>query len=154
MCISKILRSDKMDTKPNLKQFYLESKEYKESLKKHDDAYFQKYIELIKKIHKKSVTFLDIGCGTGYSTKKISELSHIEFAVGSDISELFIENKYKNSNVTFVVGDIHDIATKTKLIELTNNTKFDVNGFCDVLEHLYDVDIVFQTCYELLKHNG
>ena len=141
------------NTKNNLKHFYLRSVDYKESLMKHDDAYFEKYIDLIKQISN-SDFFLDVGCGTGYSTKKISELSNIKFAVGSDISGLFIETEYENSNLVFVVGDIHDIETKTKLIELTNDTKFDAIGFCDVLEHLYDIDLVFQTCHELLKPDG
>lgn len=141
------------NTKNNLKHFYLRSVEYKESLMKHDDAYFEKYINLIKQISY-SDFFLDIGCGTGYSTKKISELSNIKFAIGSDISGLFIETEYENSNLAFVVGDIHDIETKAKLIELTNDTKFDAIGFCDVLEHLYDIDLVFQTCHKLLKPNG
>lgn len=141
------------NTKNKLKYFYLRSADYKESLMKHDDAYFEKYIDLIKQIPN-SDFFLDIGCGTGYSTKKISELSNIKFAVGSDISELFIHNKYENSNIKFVVGDIHNITTKTMLMELTKNTKYDAIGFCDVLEHLYDIDLVFQTCHELLKPDG
>ena len=141
------------NTKNDLKRFYLGSVDYKESLMKHGDAYFEKYINLIKQIPR-SDFFLDIGCGTGYSTKKISELSNIEFAVGSDISGLFIETGYEKSNLVFVVGDIHDIEIKTKLIELTNDTKFDAIGFCDVIEHLYDIDLVFQTCYELLKPDG
>ena len=139
--------------KNQLKHFYLESVEYKESLMKHDDAYFEKYIDLIKQIPD-SDFFLEVGCGTGYSTKEISELSNIKFAVGLDISELFIQNEYENSNTKFVVGDIHDITTKAKLLKLTNNTKFDAIGFCDVLEHLYDIDLVFQTCHELLKPDG
>lgn len=143
-----------MDTKIKLEKFYFGSVEYKESLEKHDDEYFIKYIELIKKIQKTGTIFLDIGCGTGYSTKKISELGGVKLAVGSDISELFIEKKYEHSNLKFIVGDIHDISTKTKLLELTNDTKFDAIGFCDVLEHLYDIDLVFQTCYELLKPDG
>ena len=141
------------NTENKLKDFYLRSVDYKKSLMKHDDAYFGKYIDLIKQISKRDF-FLDVGCGTGYSTKKISELSNIKFAVGSDISELFIETEYENSNTKFVVGDIHDITTKTKLMELTNDKKFDAIGFCDVIEHLYDIDLVFQTCYELLKPDG
>lgn len=139
--------------KLKLKDFYLESVDYKESLMKHDDAYFEKYFDLIKQISN-SDFFLDVGCGTGYSTKKISELNNIKLAVGSDISELFIEKKYEHSNLKFVVGDIQDISTRIKLLELTNNTKFDAIGFCDVLEHLYDLDLVFQTCHELLKPDG
>jgi len=142
------------DAKINLKKFYFESVDYKESLEKHDDEYFIKYIELIKKMQKTGIIFLDVGCGTGYSTKKISELEGVKFAVGFDISELFIEKKYEHSNLKFIVGDIHDISTKTKLLELTNDTKFDAIGFCDVIEHLYDIDLVFQTCYELLKPDG
>lgn len=151
----RVLRSIKMDknTKNELKHFYLESIDYKESLIKHDDEYFKKYIDLIKQISDIDI-FLDVGCGTGYSTKKISELSNIKLAVGSDISELFIDKNYENSNTKFVVGDIHDITTKTKLMKVTNNQKFDAIGFCDVIEHLYDIDLVFQTCYELLKPDG
>ena len=143
-----------IDTKIKLKRFYFGSVGYKESLEKHDDDYFMKYIELIKMMQKTGTIFLDIGCGTGYSTKKISELEGVKLAVGSDISELFIEKKYEHSNLKFIVGDIHDISTKTKLLELTNDTKFDAIGFCDVLEHLYDLDLVFQTCHELLKPDG
>jgi SAM-dependent methyltransferase len=143
-----------IDTKIKLEKFYFGSVEYKESLEKHDDEYFIKYIELIKMIQKTGTIFLDVGCGTGYSTKKISELEGVKLAVGSDISELFIEKKYEHSNLKFIVGDIHDISTKTKLLELTNDTKFDAIGFCDVIEHLYDLDLVFQTCHELLKPDG
>ena len=143
-----------INTKNKLKKFYLESVEYKDSLEKHDDEYFIKYIELIKKIQRTGLIFLDIGCGTGYSTNKISELEGVKLAVGSDISELFIEKNYEHSNLKFIVGDILDISTKTKLLELTNDAKFDAIGFCDVLEHLYDLDLVFQTCYELLKPDG
>ena len=107
-----------INTKNDLKHFYLRSVNYKESLMKHDDAYFEKYIDLIKQISNRDF-FLDVGCGIGYSTKKISELSNIKFAVGLDISELFIQNEYENSNTKFVVGDIHDITTKAKLLILS-----------------------------------
>jgi len=87
----------------------------------------------IKKIlnlyNTKKLSHLDIGCGNGYLTKKIS--NYFEHCVGIDISKSAISQAKKNYN-----GKIKFYRKKISNI----NKKFNFITIIEVIEHLYSPD--------------
>lgn len=87
----------------------------------------------IKKIlnlyNTKKLSHLDIGCGNGYLTKKIS--NYFERSVGIDISKSAISQAKKNYN-----GKIKFYRKKISNI----NKKFNFITIIEVIEHLYSPD--------------
>ena len=87
----------------------------------------------IKKIlnlyNTKKLSHLDIGCGNGYLTKKIS--NYFEQSVGIDISKSAISQAKKNYN-----GKIKFYRKKISNI----NKKFNFITIIEVIEHLYSPD--------------
>ena len=87
----------------------------------------------IKKIlnlyNTKKLSHLDIGCGNGYLTKKIS--NYFEQSVGIDISKSAISQTKKNYN-----GKIKFYRKKISNI----NKKFNFITIIEVIEHLYSPD--------------
>ena len=80
-------------------------------------------------IIKKDMAVLDLGCGTGVTTRYIAELG--AKVVGVDLSPKLIEFARANSNhknIKYFVGDITDYNF--------NKRKFDVICLTDVMEHI------------------
>jgi len=102
-------------------------------------------IDTLKQIIKPGVAVLDIGCGTGITSKRIADMEAKVTAV--DISPVLIEFAQKNSfseNITYIVGDIY---------EFSSNEKFDLIVFADVFEHL-DPSKSFGIVHNLTKYNS
>ena len=81
-------------------------------------------------IIKADMRVLDLGCGTGITTKYIAELG--AKVIGVDLSPKLIEFAKANSahkNAKYVIGDI------TK-VDLGKKKKFDVICLCDIMEHI------------------
>ena len=75
------------------------------------------------------MTVLDLGCGTGITTRYIAELG--AKVIGVDLSPKLIEFAKANSvheNADYRVGDITDVDL--------GNKKFDVICLCDIMEHI------------------
>lgn len=92
-------------------------------------AIIRYYQFFINNIEKDSIV-LDIGCGRGHLTSKISEKAKKVIAV--DINKNYIEQakkKYNRNNITFIIVD----ATKYDFKE-----KFDYIILSNVLEHIED----------------
>ena len=95
----------------------------------------------LKNIIKPGMYVLDIGCGTGITSKFMGELG--AFVVGVDISDKLIEFAQRTSThylITYMVAD----ATKLNL-----QKKFDVITIIDCMEHIlpHSLDDYFQGFY-------
>ena len=83
----------------------------------------------LKNIIKKGMKVLDLGCGTGITTRYIAELG--AKVIGIDLSPKLIEFAKANSiheNADYRVGDITNIDIGKKA--------FDVICLCDIMEHI------------------
>ena len=89
-------------------------------------AKIKKYLDLIIK---KEMNVLDLGCGTGITTKYIAGLG--ANVIGIDISSKLIEFARKNSdhqNIEYRIGDVTDFNLDKKY--------FDVICLIDIMEHI------------------
>lgn len=83
----------------------------------------------LKGIIKEEMNVLDLGCGTGISTKYIAELG--AKVIGIDLSPKLIQFARKNSNhqnIKYRVGDITNFNI--------NKKEFDVICLIDIMEHI------------------
>jgi len=91
---------------------------------------------------------LEIGCGTGKNTIWLSE--KFETIVAVDISEGMLEKakaKISDAKVNFITADI----TKPWNFVAAN---FDIVTFSLVLEHISDLDFIFQQASRVLRTDG
>lgn len=83
--------------------------------------------EIKKKFGEKPVKIIDVGCGTGWHTKILSEKGYRVF--GIDLSEKQISKaKHNNPLGTFMVGDILSLPF--------NDNAFDISYTINTLHHL------------------
>ena len=89
---------------------------------------------------------LEIGCGTGLFTEKVSKISGSEDITAVDISEDLLElARNKNKQFNFVLGDAMNL-------EYEDNT-FDVAFGSSVIHHL-DIEKAFIELFRVLKPGG
>jgi SAM-dependent methyltransferase len=89
---------------------------------------------------------VDIGCGHGVMTSKISEISKL--AIGIELSKS-IENAYilnKNINAMYIQGDLQFIAFK--------NASFDILYSSGVIHHTNNTELSLSLVENILKENG
>jgi len=93
-------------------------------------------------------TVLEIGCGTGKNTEWL--LSRAQHLVGVDFSnEMLDKAREKNNgeNIEFIQADI------TKTWDFAENT-FDLVTCCLILEHIDNIEFIFQQAASVLKVGG
>jgi len=95
---------------------------------------------------------LDIGCGTGGVTVKISEQG-VKRIIGIDHNEISLEQarqfavtKNADSKVEFIKGDV-------SRLEFADNS-FDVVFSCSGFEHFHDCVGALNEAYRVLRNNG
>ena len=94
-----------------------------------------------------NLTILDVGCGNGLMSMQLGTLGY--FIKGIDISEKAILKANENNylpNVSFEVIDAEMLAGK--------NEKYDFIICSEVLEHLYEPDLMVSTIKQILKKDG
>ncbi len=96
----------------------------------------------------KGLNFLDIGCGGGLISEPMSRLG--ADVTGIDASEKNIKiaeahAKKNNLNIQYLNKSPE---------ELSNVSKFDVILNLEIVEHVEDVNLYFESCVRLLKKNG
>jgi ubiquinone/menaquinone biosynthesis C-methylase UbiE len=95
------------------------------------------------------ISCLEIGCGTGKNTEWLVSIADNILAI--DLSEEMLEKakqKITAKNVKFVQGDINQ-----KWV-FTENKKYDLAIFSLVLEHIENLDDIFEKLYEVLNPNA
>jgi len=101
-----------------------------------------KYI-LLKKIKNKN-ELLDIGCGNGYLTKKLSAQFNKVTAIDNSQTAIIQAKKNYNGKIKFLKTNIHDFS---------NNHKIDCITAIEVIEHLYSPDDFLKKIYDLSDKN-
>lgn len=92
---------------------------------------------------------LEIGCGTGKNTEWLGSIAENILAI--DLSEEMLtkaKQKINAENVKFIQADIN------KEWNFTANKKFDLATFSLVLEHIENLDSIFQRLNEIISSNG
>jgi ubiquinone/menaquinone biosynthesis C-methylase UbiE len=95
------------------------------------------------------VSCLEIGCGTGKNTEWLVSIADNILAI--DLSEEMLEKakqKINAKNVKFVQGDINQEWV------FAENKKYDLAIFSLVLEHIENLDDIFEKLYEVLNSNA
>jgi len=105
------------------------------------------------KISNDNKNILDIGCGGGILTEKLSIYKHK--TIGLDSSKELIDtainhNNNNNLNINYYVSDINQIDKTNKIYK----EKFDVLICMEVIEHIYNINSVINTCNFFLKSHG
>lgn len=85
-------------------------------------------------------SLLDVGCGTGYITKRLMDHSSKCIACDLDTSRLKIAQKYTFGGVPFIAADVTHLPFK--------GSTFDLSVATEVLEHVLDIDAMLE---ELMK---
>lgn len=91
---------------------------------------------------------LDVACGMGYGSDYLIK-NGAKKVTGLDISEesiIYAKNNYKDSNLTFIVGD----ATKLPF----ENEHFDVIVSFETIEHIEEYNNFLNECKRVLKTGG
>ena len=106
------------------------------------DRSFKKYLRSL--IIGRGLKILDVGCGSGLNSKKLSFYDHK--IIGIDISSEAIK-KYKKKNFKGYVADV------TKGLPFRKNT-FDAILCSEVIEHVVDTNVFLNELNRVLKKNG
>lgn len=92
-----------------------------------------------------SETILDLGCGTGSFTSRISQI--FPNIIGIDISSELIESAVRmNPNIIYRVGDIEKL-------DIPENS-VDICALFGVLHHFLNIENVMSEIYRVLKKGG
>jgi len=94
-------------------------------------------------------TLLDLGCGTGYWSSRISKLYPWIKIIGTDWGKDFIElakTRYASNNVSFQIENMADLSFPSNF--------FDCVYADNVIEHSYNVENVLSEIYRVLRPNG
>ena len=113
-----------------------------------NNYYSKTRFEVLNLIPKKNnQNILEVGCGYGYTLKKLKEDGYASFTMGIEKKKQ-CENKALDHNIDqFICDDVENLKNK---IDKT----FDVILFLDVLEHLVDPWNVLKKFFLLLKSDG
>ena len=76
------------DIHSQLKKYYQNSFRYRDDLITHDEEFIEPFLILIERYIKKPAWILDLGCGTGLSTRLLNQRGY--HATGVDLSPLFL----------------------------------------------------------------
>ena len=92
---------------------------------------------------------LEIGCGTGKNTAWL--VSKVESMVAVDLSDKMLEtakSKIKSANVKFIQADINSEW------DFLNGETFDLATFSLVLEHIEDLNKIFEKLKKVVRAEG
>jgi SAM-dependent methyltransferase len=128
------------------RRFYAESEDYLAHLSAKPDAYFLGYVEDLCRWLPRGARLLELGCGSGQSTKLLAERG-ID-VLGTDLSPRFVARcAAAYPNLAF---EVVDITRRTPL----PGSSFDAITSFAVLEHVTDVEAALDECDRLLRPGG
>lgn len=109
----------------------------------------ERFIKYLKTKPKK-LQIIDIGCGNGWFTNLISEVSQNNNVIGLDVNSLELEQAarvFKNENLQFVYGDVFQI-------NLMFNDQFDIIILNASIQYFTDFNKIVERLKLFLKSEG
>ena len=101
-----------------------------------------------QKLPLKGLNFLDIGCGGGLMSEPMSRLGANVTGIDASLKNIKIAETHSKKN-NLKINYLNSSPEK-----LAGTGKFDVILNLEIVEHVEDVDLYFQSCAKLLKKNG
>ena len=101
-----------------------------------------------KKLPLKGLKFLDIGCGGGLMSEPMCRLGADVTGIDASLKNIKIAETHSKKN-SLKINYINSSPEKLK-----NDEKFDVILNLEIIEHVEDVNLYFESCAKLLKKNG
>ena len=101
-----------------------------------------------QKLPLKGLNFLDIGCGGGLMSEPMSRLGANVTGIDASLKNIKIAETHSKKN-NLKINYLNSSPEK-----LAETGKFDVILNLEIVEHVEDVDLYFQSCAKLLKKNG
>ena len=101
-----------------------------------------------QKLPLKGLNFLDIGCGGGLMSEPMSRLGANVTGIDASLKNIKIAETHSKKN-NLKINYLNSSPEK-----LDETGKFDVILNLEIVEHVEDVDLYFQSCAKLLKKNG
>jgi SAM-dependent methyltransferase len=139
------------DIERRMKGFYNQSEVYHSLLAGHEafrrDLALERYVSLVSEYGLGRGILLDLGCGTGETTRKLTARGCN--AVGLDISALFLKpqgRQHAAQNSTFVVGDVVRLPFQSQSVSCVCMN--------DVIEHVPDTDQLLREIIRVVRSDG
>lgn len=114
-----------------------------------DPAYRERALFIFKQvIQERPSSILDIGCGRGFYTNKLSSIPSVKMIVGLELNDLYLSEAKKgclSPKVTYFNQDFY---------LWKNKKKFDLIIMSEILEHLADDKLALKKAVSLLNENG
>lgn len=128
-----------------LKAYYQTSERYREDLRTHDERFLEPFLLLIERYVFPPARVLDLGCGTGLSTKLLQERGYN--VVGADLSSLFLHVEKSNTpQVDLLAAD----ALQLPFPDMC----FDAVVAFEFIEHVPDVPRLLDEMLRVLNVRG
>ncbi len=112
----------------------------------------EKTVKHFKKIDKSKplsgLKLLDIGCGGGLMSEPMNRLGAEVTGIDASLKNIKIAESHSNKNKL----KIRYLNSSPE--ELNEKEKYDVILNLEIVEHVEDVDLYFESCAKLLKKNG
>ena len=105
-------------------------------------------LDIKEKVSLKNLEILDIGCGGGLISEPMARLGGNVTGIDAaekNIKVASIHSKKNNLNIRYLNKSPEQLKEKEK---------FDIILNLEVVEHVEDLDLYIQSCYDLLKKNG
>jgi len=132
-------------TRQRLKDYYQSSRLYRDDLQTHDERFIEPFLLLVERHVEKPARVLDLGCGTGVSTRLLNRRGYS--AVGADISPLFLQVEKQNTPETDL------IAANALQLPFADET-FDAVVAFEFIEHIPDIPALLDEMNRVLKVQG
>lgn len=112
------------------------------------DGYFGAVEQLVGKANIKGGNALEIGCGAGFSTKRLHEMlpGKVELKASEYVEQLLPEAKKINPNVRFTSESVYELKRKDRSLDLV--------FLLEVLEHLDYPGVALQEISRVVKPGG
>jgi SAM-dependent methyltransferase len=138
--------SPSSDALAELKEYYKASEGYRAHLKAKDPAYFEDFVKVVRECSSSADRILDIGCGTGQSTRLIMECNRR--VIGTDLSKLFMRSggNSPDANPRFITSDASHLPFA--------DHSFDVLCAMEFIEHVWPVEAILCEMDRVLKPSG